>query len=380
MINHNICYSWYNMKNIIYVLIYFLLFSITMLAFLRESWVAFFLSIITISAIFGLRFFFRKSTVSYPQEIEIALALFVGLSLIIDELIFVHTQSVLFEIIMHIISGALFGMIAFMLVYAMNKFHKNSLRLSSFFVALFAFTFSIAFSFLWIIFENIIEALVSSDDMWIDSVWSQIGAVASIVIGALTISFAGYQYLENGSNNVIGRLMRKFFATNRVSGGKLKSIGDDSTNIIKLGENNTVEFKLTLRMNLHTGEKDKKIEHAIIKTICAFLNTEGGILFVGVDDSGGLLGLEKDNFANNDKFQLHFTNLFNQHLGEQFTSSIQSEIIRIEDKQVFRIDCFSSEVPVFLKQGQKEEFFIRAGAATQELQGSKLMEYIIKHF
>ncbi len=368
------------MKNLVYLFIYLLLFSLTTLAFLRESWVTFFLSIITILAIFGLRFFFRKSAVRYPQEIEIALALFVGMSLIVDELIFVHTQSILFEILMHIISGALFGIIAFMLVYSMNKFHRNSLRLSSFFVSLFAFTFSIAFSFLWIIFENIVEALVSTGDIQVTSVWNQVGAVTSIIIGALVISFAGYRYLENGSNNMISRLMGKFFAKNRISGGKLKSIDDDSIRIIKSGENNTVEFKSTLRVNLHTGEKDKRIEHAVMKTICAFLNAEGGILFVGVDDDEKILGLEKDNFANNDKFQLHFTNLFNQHVGEQFTSSIQSEIINIDDRQVFRIDCFSSDVPVFLREGQKEEFFIRAGAATQKLYGSKLMEYIQKNF
>ncbi|XLQ19672.1 MAG: helix-turn-helix domain-containing protein [Candidatus Moraniibacteriota bacterium] len=368
------------MKNLVYFFIYFLLVSLTTLAFLRESWVTFFLSIITILAIFGLRFFFRKSTVRYPQEIEIALALFVGMSLIVDELIFVHTQSLLFEVVMHVISGALFGMIAFMLVYAMNKFHKNSLRLSPFFVSLFAFTFSIAFSLLWIIFENIIEALVSGGNMQTDSVWNQIGAVASIMVGALIVSFAGYQYLENGSNNIMGKLMGKFFATNPSHGGKLKSMGDDSVRIIKSGENNTVEFKSTLRVNLHTDEKDKRIEHAVLKTICAFLNAEGGILFVGVNDGGDVLGLGKDNFINNDKFQLHFTNLFNQHIGEQFASSIQSEVVNIDDKQVFRIDCFSSDVPVFLKEGQKEEFFIRAGAATQELQGSKLMEYIGKNF
>ena len=33
---------------------------------------------------------------------------------------------------------------------------------------------------------------------------------------------------------------------------------------------------------------------AILKTIAAFMNSEGGTLIVGVDDSGNILGVEKD--------------------------------------------------------------------------------------
>ncbi|MEN8252513.1 MAG: ATP-binding protein, partial [Patescibacteria group bacterium] len=87
-----------------------------------------------------------------------------------------------------------------------------------------------------------------------------------------------------------------------------------------------------------------------------------------------------DEFANNDKFQLHFTNLFNQHIGEQFASFINVELLEIDSKYILRVDCFRSDVPIFLKTSEKEEFFIRISAATQELQGSKLMGYIQKNF
>ena len=33
---------------------------------------------------------------------------------------------------------------------------------------------------------------------------------------------------------------------------------------------------------------------AILKTIAAFMNSEGGTLFVGVVDNGNILGIEKD--------------------------------------------------------------------------------------
>ena len=51
--------------------------------------------------------------------------------------------------------------------------------------------------------------------------------------------------------------------------------------LIKKGENDCLEFKSTLRINLHTGDQDKKIEHSALKTLCAMLNSNGGILLIG---------------------------------------------------------------------------------------------------
>lgn len=367
-------------KNLIYFVIYFTLFSVTIGAFLRESWVTFFLALITIGAIFGLRFFFRRSSIIYPKEIEIALVLFVAISFALDELSFANTHALGFDIIKHVISGALFGLIAFVLVYALNHFHRSSLKLSAFFVALFSFTFSITFSFLWIVFENIIETLAMSGGVHDGNVISQLWTLLSVIVGAMLIAVAGYQYLQYGIDNIVGRMLNKFFSANPAHRAVLKSTKDDTIDIISVGETQSVEFKSTLRMNLHTHKKDKKIEHASLKTICAFLNSTGGILFVGVNDNKEVTGIAVDAFANNDKFQLHFTNIFNQHIGEQFSSSISAELINIKEEYIFRIDCFRSKTPVFLRAGEKEEFFIRVGATTQELHGSKLVKYISKNF
>jgi hypothetical protein len=369
------------MKNLVYYFIYIILSSVTLITFLRESWVTFFLTLITILAIFILRLFFKKSSVIYPKEIEIAFVIFIISSLLINDFAFANSaSSTALEVIMHIISGALFSLIAFVLVYALNNFHKMSLRLSPFFITLFAFTFSITFSFLWIIAENIIEELVINGSLYNDYIIQQVLAVSGVMTGSLLIALAGYQYLLKGENNLVGRLLERFFSTNLIKQSKLKTSLADTLAIIKSGENDSLEFKSTLRINLHTGKKDKKIERASLKTVCAFLNSSGGILLIGVEDNENILGIKADQFANNDKFQLHFSNLFKQQIGEQFSSLIQTEIIEIEDKFIYRIDCFRSQSPVFLNDNGQEEFFIRLGAATQELQGSKLIEYIKKNF
>ena len=60
------------------------------------------------------------------------------------------------------------------------------------------------------------------------------------------------------------------------------------------GESQTLEFKSSARWNVRAASPDKKLEHAITKTVCAFLNAEGGTLLIGVDDNGQVLGLEDD--------------------------------------------------------------------------------------
>lgn len=47
--------------------------------------------------------------------------------------------------------------------------------------------------------------------------------------------------------------------------------------LIGIGEGRAVEFKSTMRMNLHIGKAGNEIEMAWLKAVAAFLNTDGGI-------------------------------------------------------------------------------------------------------
>ena len=71
--------------------------------------------------------------------------------------------------------------------------------------------------------------------------------------------------------------------------------------VIDQGESDVVEFKSTLRMNLHTRAADKRMEQAVLKTVAGFLNTNGGTLIVGVSDAGTPIGIDADKFPNEDK-------------------------------------------------------------------------------
>jgi Schlafen, AlbA_2 len=59
-------------------------------------------------------------------------------------------------------------------------------------------------------------------------------------------------------------------------------------------ESQTIEFKSTLRWDSESQKANKELERAVVKTIAAFLNTDGGVLLIGVDDEKKVLGLEGD--------------------------------------------------------------------------------------
>jgi hypothetical protein len=152
--------------------------------------------------------------------------------------------------------------------------------------------------------------------------------------------------------------------------------------IIAAGEGARLEFKSTLRMNLHTNKNDDAITHACLKTVAAFLNTDGGQLLIGVADDGSIIGIERDGFQNPDKFELHLWNTLKQAFGEAAsTVNVKTEVLAMDGKSICLVECKPSTEPVICKvKGGGEEFYIRTGPATTPLTPSAMLAYIPKHF
>ena len=164
----------------------------------------------------------------------------------------------------------------------------------------------------------------------------------------------------------------------RTSRRKLKVPTDESAlqQLIVGGETAQVEFKSTMRFNLHAGKAGKEIELAWLKSVVAYLNTDGGFLMIGVADDGEILGLEADKFANDDKLLLHFDNLIKQHVGLEFASYISGGFRSVTAGRIFLVNCDRCSDPVFLKNGDEEKFFIRLGPSTRQLPASKILDYM----
>lgn len=147
-------------------------------------------------------------------------------------------------------------------------------------------------------------------------------------------------------------------------------------NILQIGESDVIEFKSTLRWNLHIDKADKKIENACLKTVAAFLNSDSGVLLVGVDDNGRVLGLQNDSFANEDKLLLHWNSLLKSHLGVEFMPLIRSQVNALGGQRILLVQCLRSFQPVFFRRDNDEIFFVRTGNGTSQLKPSEVLAYI----
>lgn len=159
---------------------------------------------------------------------------------------------------------------------------------------------------------------------------------------------------------------------------------DELIVIISKGENDQVEFKSSLRWDYRQEQPNKALENVIIKTISAFLNTHGGMLLIGVDDEGNLLGLDNDynSISKNsrDGFILALTNLINQHIGKNAHKFIDINILTMNNKDLCVVNMGKSDVPVYVGKNDQQTFYIRASASSQPLNISEVVGYIKSHW
>lgn len=150
--------------------------------------------------------------------------------------------------------------------------------------------------------------------------------------------------------------------------------------LIAGGETGGVEFKSTLRTNLHTGQTDEKMHLSALKTIVGFLNAKGGTLLIGVADDGSALGLEADNFPNEDKMGLHLVNLVRDRIGDIFLPYLHPHFEEHGGVRVLAVRCEAGPKPAFVKDGAQQRFFVRGGNATTELSGGSITDYVKQRF
>jgi len=300
----------------------------------------------------------KKWGVRIPAEFEVITLLFIYGSLFFGEVRGFYATYWWWDSLLNLVASMALGFVGLTILYVLYK--EEKLGASPFIIAFFTFCFALALVTVWEIFEFAMDYFMQFNFQ--KSLIDTMGDIIVGGIGALFVSIAGYIYMKEGKKNFISKLIISFIDKNPLLFKSVRRERPDEKifRLIKKGESDNLEFKSTLRTNLHINDFDKKIEHATLKTIVAYLNSKGGILLVGVNDEGEVIGIEKDNFQTNDKLNLHFTNLLKNTIGNQYLPLINFELVKIDGKHVLRIDCKKSDRPVFLKVDE-EEFFIRNG-------------------
>ena len=157
--------------------------------------------------------------------------------------------------------------------------------------------------------------------------------------------------------------------------------------LASLEESHTLEFKATARWNLKADRPDKKMEHVIAKTVCGFLNADGGKLLIGVDDDGEPLGLDHDLSTLGKKDRDGFELWLRQHL-DVTLSILTAQVVKISfgqvrGKDVALVTASPTGKPVFCRPvdgNAATEFWVRIGNQTRQLHGDDMIEYQQTHW
>lgn len=141
-----------------------------------------------------------------------------------------------------------------------------------------------------------------------------------------------------------------------------------------------LEFKSTARWNLRSGKKDTAIEDAVLKTVAAFLNTDGGTLIIGVDDEGNIRGITEDLRTCRDSIDQYERWLMGNLLSDRIGAEVISQYVRfrsvpIDGQAVIVIEVARSENIVWATMGNEDTIYVRNGNETRQLTGKKVVEF-----
>ncbi len=334
--------------------------------YLEESMVGFLMVIIL-----GMTIFTERESINVPPNMVIMV--------IIASLLAIAGGYTVnggpLEVLSKLITGINLGLIGLIVVYMLLRPAPRSRDENIGVVAFISISISIAsFALLKLLQYMIMDVgLINQEFNSVFNTREMMVDMSLILIGSLIT--AGFHVL--GGKNAFGGALNSFLEVVGTA-----DIFTESMEIINEGESDRVEFKSTLRTNLQTNEVDKRMEKAVLKSMVAFLNTDGGDLFIGVTDDKKLEGADLYSFDDNeDKMGLHLSNLITAQIGAEYIPYIDTYMFHVEEKGekpriIIRVRCSSCPQPVFLKDGKVEIFYIRNGPRTEEITGMKLVNYI----
>jgi len=119
-----------------------------------------------------------------------------------------------------------------------------------------------------------------------------------------------------------------------------------------LKESQTVEFKESWRDDY-------------LKTVCAFANTDGGVMYIGIDDKGEVVGVE-----NIKKLMEDLPN----KVMNTFVIAVDVETEEEKGKQFVKMTVQKSDIAL----SYHGKFYARSGSTTQELKGGSLQRLLLK--
>jgi hypothetical protein len=187
-----------------------------------------------------------------------------------------------------------------------------------------------------------------------------------------------YEDFLNARRELLAKKLNEYLAslTAEPDEVKYRPIAD----LVKLGESSALEFKSTLQWDVIQKQANKALRRECLKTIAAFMNSDGGTLLIGVEDNGNILGLANDLSlfgGSRDKFEQTLVNIIFEAIGAAFSHYYRIRFEPIDDKLVCVVEVDAAhESGVFVKTDKGNEFFVRSGNTTRSLDPAETHDYL----
>ena len=140
-----------------------------------------------------------------------------------------------------------------------------------------------------------------------------------------------------------------------------------------------LEFKSTLQWDVVQKQQNKALRKSCLKTIAAFMNSDGGTLIIGVEDDGTIFGLEHDlNLigGSRDKFEQTPVNIISDEIGPALGHYYRIRFDQVDEKLVCVVEVDPVGDGVFVKGEKGKEFFVRVGNTTKSLDPADTHAYL----
>jgi hypothetical protein len=171
------------------------------------------------------------------------------------------------------------------------------------------------------------------------------------------------------TTTLIARMLSKKFLRNyfALAGFTMPSLEE----ALKLGENENIEFKRAISTDTDRGGNT---ENELLKSITAFANTTGGVIFLGVDDNGHAKGLQLG-AKQRDQLELKIRQLVRNHITP--TPPIQVSFHPISETSVVAaVAVGRGDAPAYLFHGA---IYVRYGSSDVQAQPNDLQRLITEY-
>jgi predicted RNA-binding protein with RPS1 domain len=152
--------------------------------------------------------------------------------------------------------------------------------------------------------------------------------------------------------------------------------------LLELQKKNDSKSKFQID-NLIGKEAKNRVTHSSMKTLVAFANSKGGTLFIGINDDGEFVGLEKDydeiGQLSKDELGKRLDDYIKAFVGNSFFGLLSIEFEEIDKKDIIVVKVEPSKDEVFLLKDDKgskcSDFYIRRHSSSVKLSDKELLEY-----